>query len=90
MRVSINAPVLKATLVTALAVGQVSAFWRMPCRSRTGVARIDPLVTNGSVAEHVHAIHGSGGKFSLSSSQFLTRVTFLDVLWASRDWSAVN
>ena len=80
MRASINAPVLKATLVTVLAVGQVSAFWRMPCRSRTGIARIDPLVTNGSVAEHVHAIHGSGGKFSFSSPEFLVRVTSLDAL----------
>ncbi|KAH7383534.1 hypothetical protein BKA64DRAFT_160850 [Cadophora sp. MPI-SDFR-AT-0126] len=66
MRVSTNAPVLKAALVSVLAVGQVSAFWRMPCRARTGIARIDPLVTNGSVAEHVHAIHGSGG-FSVSA-----------------------
>lgn len=39
----------------------VAAFWRMPCRARSGLARIDPLVSNGSVAEHAHAIHGSDG-----------------------------
>ena len=64
MRVSNTALVLKATFLTVLTV-QVDAFWRMPCRSRSGIARIDPLVTNGSIAEHVHAIHGSGGEFPL-------------------------
>jgi hypothetical protein len=39
------------------------AFWRMPCRSRSGLARVDPLVSNGSLSEHAHAIHGSSGKF---------------------------
>ncbi|KAL5313621.1 hypothetical protein ACEPPN_018042 [Leptodophora sp. 'Broadleaf-Isolate-01'] len=65
MRVSNTALVLKATFLTVLTV-QVDAFWRMPCRSRSGIARIDPLVTNGSIAEHVHAIHGSGG-FGISA-----------------------
>ncbi|KAH8656666.1 hypothetical protein BGZ60DRAFT_384562 [Tricladium varicosporioides] len=39
----------------------VDAFWRMPCLARSGLARIDPLVSYGSVAEHAHAIHGSSG-----------------------------
>lgn len=43
------------------AVGSVSAFWRMPCRGRVGLARIDPLVNPGEIAQHVHAIHGSSG-----------------------------
>jgi hypothetical protein len=38
----------------------------MECRARSGLARIDPLVSNGSIAEHVHAIHGSSG-FSTSA-----------------------
>lgn len=38
----------------------VAAFWRMPCRSQTGYARIDPLVDPGSVSDHVHAITGGG------------------------------
>ncbi|CZR56548.1 related to glyoxal oxidase precursor [Phialocephala subalpina] len=45
----------------------VDAFWRMPCRSRSGLARIDPLVSNGTISEHAHAIHGSDG-FSTSAS----------------------
>lgn len=49
-----------ATVVLALASG-VSAFWRMPCRSQTGVGRIDPLVDAGTIAGHVHTITGGGG-----------------------------
>lgn len=41
----------------------VDAFWRMPCLARSGLARIDPLVSFGTVAEHAHAIHGSSGRF---------------------------
>ncbi|KAF8848098.1 hypothetical protein BDZ45DRAFT_698671 [Acephala macrosclerotiorum] len=37
------------------------AFWRMPCRARSGLARIDPLVSNGTISEHAHALHGSDG-----------------------------
>jgi hypothetical protein len=46
----------------ALLVGNVDAFWRMPCLSRSGLARIDPLVNPGATGAHVHAIHGSSGK----------------------------
>jgi hypothetical protein len=53
---------LKAVSVLTLAAN-VDAFWRMPCKGRTGLARIDPLVDYGVVSEHVHAIHGSNGKF---------------------------
>jgi hypothetical protein len=52
------------TALFLLLVGNVQAFWRMECRARSGVARIDPLVANGTVSEHVHVIHGSSGKFS--------------------------
>lgn len=37
-----------------------SAFWRMPCRARSGLARIDPIVDPGEISQHVHAIHGGG------------------------------
>jgi hypothetical protein len=50
------------TALFVLLVGNVQAFWRMECRARSGVARIDPLVANGTVSEHVHVIHGSSGK----------------------------
>lgn len=52
--------------VTALALASgVSAFWRMPCRSRTGLARMDPLVDEGQVSGHVHSIFGGGSKYQI-------------------------
>ncbi|KAK8004169.1 hypothetical protein PG989_003888 [Apiospora arundinis] len=49
-------------LVAALdAISGVSAFFRMECRGRLAMARIDPLVNNNEVGQHVHAIHGSSG-----------------------------
>lgn len=47
----------------ALMGGQASAFWRMECRGTTGQARIDPLISPGTVADHAHQIFGSGGEF---------------------------
>jgi hypothetical protein len=40
----------------------VAAFWRMPCRSSTGIARIDPIVNPGTVADHAHMIFGGGSQ----------------------------
>jgi hypothetical protein len=40
----------------------VNAFWRMECRGRVGLARVDPLMSPGHASQHVHAIHGSNGK----------------------------
>ncbi|KAK1983975.1 hypothetical protein LZ30DRAFT_748238 [Colletotrichum cereale] len=37
------------------------AFWRMECPSRVGLARVDPLMSFGGLAPHVHAIHGTNG-----------------------------
>lgn len=48
-------------------VGGVDAFWRMPCRSRTGLARLDPLMDAGVISDHVHTIHG-GGAFGISAT----------------------
>ncbi|KAF2208667.1 hypothetical protein CERZMDRAFT_107381 [Cercospora zeae-maydis SCOH1-5] len=56
------------TSVTALALaGNVAAFWRMPCRSHTGIARMDPLVDPGRLADHAHIVFGSGN-FGLNST----------------------
>lgn len=41
-----------------------SAFWRMECRGVSGQARIDPLVSYGTVASHVHEIFGGQGMLS--------------------------
>ncbi|KAI5301406.1 hypothetical protein KEM56_001753 [Ascosphaera pollenicola] len=54
---------IDANLMTALAAGLIApadAFWRLPCRGRSGVARIDPIVDPGKPAAHVHSLHGSG------------------------------
>lgn len=64
MRFSLTSVVQAVTVLTS--VGSVDAFWRMPCRSRTGLARIDPLVDFGKVSQHIHTIHGSNGKLLLN------------------------
>ncbi|KAK8040818.1 hypothetical protein PG994_013825 [Apiospora phragmitis] len=43
------------------AIAGVSAFFRMECRGRLAMARLDPLVDTGEIGSHVHAIHGSSG-----------------------------
>ncbi|TAQ91244.1 hypothetical protein B7494_g434 [Chlorociboria aeruginascens] len=58
--------VLKAVLLLTLSVS-IEAFWRMPCLSRSGLARLDPLISFGKESSHVHAIHGSSG-FSETST----------------------
>jgi len=55
---------MQALLIIGLAAS-AEAFWRMPCRSRSGLARIDPLVSNGTISDHAHAIHGSDGEPAL-------------------------
>ncbi len=49
---------------SALALG-VDAFWRMECRGKATLARIDPLMSFGAASQHAHAIHGSSGKLFL-------------------------
>ncbi|KAJ5926718.1 hypothetical protein N7516_008491 [Penicillium verrucosum] len=50
----------------ALFPSYTSAFWRLPCRGRSGLARLDPIVEPDEVSGHVHAVHG-GGSFGMSS-----------------------
>lgn len=59
-----NSLIEKATILAGLA-SNVDAFWRLPCRGRTGVARIDPLVNPGTAGLHAHSIHGSSGMLLL-------------------------
>lgn len=50
-----------ATVAVAAAYAtRVAAFWRMPCRSTTGIGRIDPIVAPGQINDHVHMAFGSG------------------------------
>ncbi|KAI7319343.1 hypothetical protein KC340_g7869 [Hortaea werneckii] len=60
-----------AALALAFA-GSASAFWRMPCRSSTGRARMDPIVNPGEISPHVHTFHGSGNVAMDSSFDQLT------------------
>jgi len=50
-----------STLSILAALGGANAFWRMECRGRAGMARIDPLMAPGRASQHAHAIHGSSG-----------------------------
>jgi len=53
-------------LVTLALATEVTAFWRLECRGRVGLGRIDPLVAFGKASQHVHAIHGSNGMSATS------------------------
>ncbi|MCJ1480570.1 mucin 5B, oligomeric mucus gel-forming [Schaereria dolodes] len=60
-----------AHLVTAVTIsfsffGGTEAFWRLLC-DLSGVARIDPLISPGSVSAHAHNIYG-GDAFGMTSS----------------------
>lgn len=59
---------LNVGLVSYLAAfaGTADAFWRMPCRGRSALARMDPLMDPGEPSYHVHSVHGSGA-FALDS-----------------------
>jgi hypothetical protein len=47
----------------ALLSGTTDAFWRMPCFSRTALARLDPIVDKGTASSHGHVIHGGSSKY---------------------------
>lgn len=49
------------SLSVLASIGSASAFWRMECRGRVGLARLDPLVNPGTASSHAHVIHGSSG-----------------------------
>ena len=55
--------VVALSAAAAILPGAVDAFWRMDCHSRSGLARIDPIVTPGKVSSHVHAVHGGSSKY---------------------------
>ncbi|ELR05829.1 hypothetical protein VC83_08801 [Pseudogymnoascus destructans] len=64
---------MKFTTATAAMVlaGSAEAFWRMECRGRSGLARIDPLVNPGVASMHAHTIFGSSGFTTTSGSDEL-------------------
>lgn len=78
-----------ATLSAAVAVlsGAADAFWRMECHSRSGLARIDPIVTPGKISSHAHVVHG-GGNFGISSGYKELRESTCTSCQATDDKSA--
>ncbi|CAD0114683.1 unnamed protein product [Aureobasidium uvarum] len=55
--------------VSALSLaGSADAFWRLPCRGRSGVGRLDPIMDPGKVSDHVHVIHGGSSMFLIMLS----------------------
>ncbi|KAJ5381906.1 uncharacterized protein N7496_004334 [Penicillium cataractarum] len=80
---------LTAALVACLTLfpAFTSAFWRLPCRGRTGVARLDPIVDPGEISSHVHAIHG-GGSFSMNSNMQTLRESSCTSCAVTQDLSA--
>ncbi|EED17740.1 conserved hypothetical protein [Talaromyces stipitatus ATCC 10500] len=67
---------------TAIQAVQASNFWRLPCKSRTVAARIDPIMSPGEINSHLHTIFGSGG--------FSPNVTQDDLLQSSCTSCAVT
>lgn len=55
---------IRSTTAAALTlVSGAHAFWRMPCQTETGVARMDPLMDPGRIADHVHTVAGSSSTY---------------------------
>ena len=52
----------KLSAAAAVLSGTADAFWRMECHARSGLARIDPIVTPGKISSHAHAIHGGSSR----------------------------
>ncbi|KAJ5649325.1 uncharacterized protein N7484_003048 [Penicillium longicatenatum] len=79
----------KAAFVACLAIfsGVTDAFWRLPCRGRTGLARLDPIVDPGVISSHVHSIHG-GGNFGMSSDSTTLRESNCTSCAVTQDLSA--
>ncbi|KAK4127764.1 hypothetical protein N657DRAFT_653905 [Parathielavia appendiculata] len=52
---------IDASLAILASLSGVAAFWRLECRGRLAIARLDPLISPGTASLHAHAIHGSSG-----------------------------
>ena len=52
-------------LVVSFFANPAAGFWRLPCRGRAGVARIDPLVSFGEPSGHAHIVFGGQGKLKI-------------------------
>lgn len=67
----------KSLLLTiSLLALEVSAFWRMPCKGRLTMDRLDPIDTPGAPAHHAHAIHGGDGLYQSLAVLFSMHTDF--------------
>ena len=48
--------------IAATLLEPTAAFWRLPCRAQSAVARIDPIVDKGRISAHLHNIFGGSSK----------------------------
>ena len=69
--VTMSRSVLLTIAVFAL---EASAFWRLPCRQRLSLERVDPIDTPGTLAHHVHTIHGGNGLASCLPREMMRRL----------------
>ncbi|KAJ5223391.1 hypothetical protein N7468_007933 [Penicillium chermesinum] len=60
---------LKTTFLACLSLlpALTDAFWRLPCRGRNAIGRLDPIIDPGQISSHVHTVHG-GGSFSIDAT----------------------
>ena len=61
---------VKKAIYLILLIGGANAFWRLECDGSVGLARIDPLISYGRAADHVHTIKGGSGKTLISFTSF--------------------
>ena len=61
---------MKKAIYLLFSIGVVDAFWRLECDGSVGLARIDPLISHGRAADHVHTIKGGSGKTLISFTSF--------------------
>jgi len=57
--------------VMCLLALEASAFWRLPCRHRLVMDRVDPIKMPGLAADHMHTIHGGSGFNSIATTEDL-------------------
>ena len=74
-------------LALAILPAWTDAFWRLPCRGRSGVARMDPIVDPGKISSHVHVVHGGGG-FAMKADTATLRKSKCTSCGVSQDKSA--
>ncbi|KAF2091052.1 hypothetical protein K490DRAFT_2249, partial [Saccharata proteae CBS 121410] len=67
--------------------GAADAFWRMPCRGRTGLARLDPIMDYGEISGHSHTVQG-GGAFGMSADYDTLRSSNCTSCQVTQDLSA--